>query len=50
MAGELVAQAMPRLLLDPRRYALEEAVPAPTDITSQKPGCQQGDLQRTGDH
>lgn len=37
MAGEVVARYMPRLLLDPHRYALEEAVPAATDIASENP-------------
>jgi len=34
MTGDLVATHMPRLLLDPHRYALEEAVAAPTDVTA----------------
>lgn len=38
MTGDLVARAMPRLLLDQRRYALEEAVPAPTDVSDANPG------------
>ncbi len=37
MDGGLVAQHLPRLLLDHRRYALEEAVPAPTDVTAGHP-------------
>jgi hypothetical protein len=37
MAGDLVARRMPRLLLDRRRYALEEAVPAPTDVSPLNP-------------
>jgi hypothetical protein len=32
----LVAEHMPRLLEDEERWALEEAVPAPTDITAQR--------------
>jgi len=35
--GDLVAGHMPRLLLDKRRYALEEAVPAPTDVSPDNP-------------
>lgn len=34
MVGDLVSRSMPHLLLDRRRYALEEAVPAPTDVTA----------------
>jgi hypothetical protein len=34
----LVASAMPRLLSDPSRYALEEAVPGPTDVSPLNPG------------
>ena len=37
MTGELVGQHLPRLILDRRRYALEEAVPAPTDVTPDNP-------------
>ena len=37
VAGDLVGQHMPRLLLNRRRYALEEAVPAPTDVAAQSP-------------
>ncbi len=37
MAGEVVASHLPRLLLDRRRYALEEAVPSPTDISPLNP-------------
>lgn len=29
---------MPRLLPDPRRYVLEEAVPGPTDVSPANPG------------
>ncbi len=35
--GSLVANAMPRLLSNHSRYALEEAVPGPTDVSSQNP-------------
>jgi hypothetical protein len=38
LKGELVSQHMPRLLSDPRRYALEEAVPGPTDVSPLNPG------------
>ncbi|MQA26446.1 MAG: hypothetical protein GEU94_13480, partial [Micromonosporaceae bacterium] len=38
MRGALVSAHMPRLLEDPRRYALEEAVPAPTDVHRSNPG------------
>jgi hypothetical protein len=37
MKGALVAQHMPRLLLDRQRFALEEAVPSPTDVTVGNP-------------
>lgn len=37
MQGALVAQHMPRLLADRRRYALEEATPAPTDVSPLNP-------------
>lgn len=36
--GSLVSQNMPRLLSNQSRYALEEAVPSPTDVSSQNPG------------
>src|SRR5207302_1809169 len=36
--GPVVAQNMPRLLADPSRYALEEATPAPTDVSPLNPG------------
>jgi hypothetical protein len=39
MTGQLISHYMPRLLLDPRRYALEEAVPAPTDIAAENPSA-----------
>jgi hypothetical protein len=32
MNGALVSRFMPRLLSDPNRFALEEAVPSPTDV------------------
>ncbi len=38
LPGTLVASRMPRLLSDTSRYALEEAVPAPTDVSSANPG------------
>lgn len=38
MHGPLVARYMPRLLSDHRRYALEEAIPAPTDVHPTNPG------------
>ena len=37
LTGSLVSSHMPRLLSDKRRYALEEAVPSPTDVSSQNP-------------
>ncbi len=37
MTGGLMAPRMPRLLLDRRRYALEEAVPSPTDVSPANP-------------
>ncbi|HLW03778.1 MAG TPA: hypothetical protein VKT82_34345 [Ktedonobacterales bacterium] len=37
LAGSLVSGHMPRLLSDNTRYALEEAVPSPTDVSSQNP-------------
>ena len=36
--GGLVSSHMPRLLSDNSRYVLEEAVPSPTDVSSQNPG------------
>jgi hypothetical protein len=38
MAGTLVAEHMPRLLAEPMRFALEEAVPGPTDVSPSNPG------------
>jgi hypothetical protein len=38
LTGGVVSSNMPRLLLDNSRYALEEAVPSPTDVSSQNPG------------
>lgn len=35
--GSLVSSHMPRLLSDTSRYVLEEAVPSPTDVSSQNP-------------
>lgn len=37
LRGGLVARNMPRLLSDPHRYALEEAVPGPTDVHPTNP-------------
>jgi hypothetical protein len=37
MAGTLVAGHMPRLVAEPQLYALEEAVPGPTDVSPQNP-------------
>lgn len=37
LTGSLVASHMPRLLSNTSRYALEEAVPSPTDVSSQNP-------------
>ncbi len=37
LTGSLVASHMPRLLSDNSRYVLEEAVPSPTDVSSQNP-------------
>jgi hypothetical protein len=36
--GDLVVRHLPRLLVDPSRYALEEAVPGPTDVSPANPG------------
>jgi hypothetical protein len=38
MTGPLVSSHMPRLRSDPRRFALEEAVPSPTDVSPSNPG------------
>ncbi len=38
LPGQTVAKNMPRLLSDKSRYALEEAVPGPTDVSPQNPG------------
>jgi hypothetical protein len=38
MAGTLVAEHMPRLISEPQSYALEEAVPGPTDVSPENPG------------
>lgn len=38
LTGGLVSSAMPRLLSNNSRYALEEAVPSPTDVSSKNPG------------
>ncbi len=37
MSGALVAGNMPRLINEPERYVLEEAVPGPTDVSPQNP-------------
>ncbi len=37
LTGSLVSNNMPRLLSDTSRYALEEAVPSPTDVSSKNP-------------
>lgn len=38
MAGPLVSSNMPRLLSEQQRYALEEAIPGPTDVSPSNPG------------
>jgi hypothetical protein len=38
LAGSLVSSHMPRLLSNTSRFALEEAVPSPTDVSSANPG------------
>ncbi|HEX7737480.1 MAG TPA: hypothetical protein VF458_21710 [Ktedonobacteraceae bacterium] len=38
LTGSLVSSHMPRLLSNTSRYALEEAVPSPTDVSSANPG------------
>ena len=38
LPGSLVASAMPRLVSNTSRYALEEAVPSPTDVSPLNPG------------
>jgi hypothetical protein len=38
MTGELVSGHMPRLASEPQLYALEEAVPGPTDVSPANPG------------
>ena len=38
MAGPLVAKHMPRLIAEPKRFALEEAVPGPTDVSPANAG------------
>lgn len=37
LTGSLVSSHMPRLLSNTNRYALEEAVPSPTDVSSKNP-------------
>jgi hypothetical protein len=36
--GALVSEHMPALLMNESRYALEEAVPSPTDVSTRNPG------------
>jgi hypothetical protein len=36
-SGSLVARSMPRMIAEQERYALEEAIPAPTDISPLNP-------------
>lgn len=38
LTGDLVGAHLPRLLADPTRSVLEEAVPAPTDVHPDNPG------------
>ena len=38
ISGGLVASHMPRLIGEPSRYALEEAIPGPTDVSPANPG------------
>jgi hypothetical protein len=38
LSGSVVSSQMPRLSADHSRYVLEEAVPAPTDVSSANPG------------
>jgi hypothetical protein len=38
MTGSLVSSHMPRLAADNSRFALEEALPSPTDVSSANPG------------
>jgi hypothetical protein len=38
IGGTLVAENMPRLIAEPDRYVLEEAVPGPTDVSPVNPG------------
>lgn len=38
MAGALTGEHMPRLLAEPERFVLEEAVPGPTDVSPANPG------------
>lgn len=38
MTGALAAAHMPRLLAEPERFVLEEAVPGPTDVSPANPG------------
>ncbi len=37
MGGDLVAEHMPGLISEPQRYALEEAMPGPTDVSPANP-------------
>jgi hypothetical protein len=45
MTGALVSANMPRLLAEQQRYALEEAVPSPTDVSPQNPGVSKATFQ-----
>ena len=38
ITGSLVSTHLPRLVSDPNRFALEEAVPGPTDVGGSRPG------------
>ncbi len=38
MAGSLVSEHIPRLIAEPQRFALEEAMASPTDVSPSNPG------------
>src|SRR5438132_357651 len=40
LSRRLVAEHMPRLIASPERYAVEEAIPAPTDVSNRNRGLQ----------
>ena len=40
LSRRLVAEHMPRLVASPERYALEEAIPSPTDVSNRNRGLQ----------